>query len=43
MPLRPPFRVMVVGCGTPTLFDASDADRGEIFLSRFKQLGRPTG
>jgi hypothetical protein len=38
MPLRPPFRVMVVGCGTPTLFDASDKDRCEIFLPRFKQI-----
>jgi len=38
MPLRPPFRVMVVGCGTPTFFDASDEERREIFLPRFKQI-----
>ena len=38
MPLRPPFRVMVVGCGTATFFDASDADRRDTFLPRFTQI-----
>jgi hypothetical protein len=38
MPLRPPYRVMVTGCGTPMFFDASDSERREIFLPRFRQM-----
>jgi hypothetical protein len=37
-PLEPPYRVMVTGCGTPMFFDASDSDRRETFLPRFKQM-----
>jgi hypothetical protein len=38
MPLNPPYRVMVTGCGTPTLFDAPDEDRRNVFLPRFRQM-----
>ncbi len=35
---RPPFRVMVVGCGTSAFVDASDADRADVFLPRFGRM-----
>jgi hypothetical protein len=37
-PLRPPFRIMIVGCGTPRFFDASDEERAQIFLPRFGRM-----
>jgi hypothetical protein len=38
MPLNPPYRVMITGCGTPGMFESSDEDRRSIFLPRFKQM-----
>lgn len=38
MPLHTPYRIMVVGCGTTTWCEASDAERTEVFLPRFKQM-----
>jgi hypothetical protein len=38
MPLNPPYRVMVTGCGTPTLFDAPNEERRDVFLPRFRQM-----
>ena len=38
MPFRTPYRVMLVGCGTPAFFEACDSERMEIFLPRFKQM-----
>src|SRR4051812_12533834 len=38
MPLKPPYRVMIVGAGTRTFFEATDEQRLEEFLPRFKQM-----
>ncbi len=38
MPYSPPYRIMVVGSGTSTYFEASDRDKKEIFLPRFMQM-----
>jgi hypothetical protein len=38
MPLNPPYRIMITGCGTPTLFAATNEERKEVFLPRFKQM-----
>jgi hypothetical protein len=38
MPYAPPYRVMLVGCGTPRFFEATDEERLETFLPRFKQM-----
>ncbi len=38
MPYQAPFRVMLVGSGTRAFFDASDEERLQIFLPRFKQM-----
>ncbi len=38
VPLRRPYRVMVVGCGTQTFFGASEADKESLFFPRFKQV-----
>lgn len=38
MPYRPPYRVMLVGSGTPAFFEATDQERLEVFLPRFKQM-----
>lgn len=37
-PLVPPLRIMIVGCGTPAFFDASDEERAELFLPRFRRM-----
>jgi hypothetical protein len=37
-PYRPPYRVMIAGCGTSMPFASSDEERREIFLPRFKQM-----
>lgn len=38
MPYRSPYRVMLVGCGTRAFFEATDEDRRQVFLPRFKQM-----
>jgi hypothetical protein len=38
MPLNPPYRVMLVGCGTPAFFAATNEERLTVFLPRFKQM-----
>src|SRR3954463_9145633 len=38
IPLNPPYRIMITGCGTPTLFAATNEERKEVFLPRFKQM-----
>lgn len=38
MPYQAPWRIMVVGTGTAAFFDASDADRADVFFPRFKQM-----
>lgn len=38
MPYRAPYRVMLVGSGTRAFFDATDEERLEVFLPRFKQM-----
>ena len=38
MPLKPPYRVMIVGAGTRAFFEATDEQRLEEFLPRFKQM-----
>ena len=37
-PLHPPYRVLLTGCGTPMFFDATDDERRDVFLPRFKQV-----
>lgn len=38
MPYRAPYRVMVVGTGTAAFFDATNTQRKEVFLPRFRQM-----
>ena len=38
MPYNSPYRIMVVGSGTPGFFDASDTERSSVFFPRFKQM-----
>lgn len=38
MPVNPPYRVMVVGCGARAFFEATDEERKEVFLPRFKEV-----
>ena len=38
IPLRRPFRVMIVGCATTAFFAASEAEKTTRFLPRFKQV-----
>ena len=37
-PYQSPYRVMVVGSGTSRFFEATDQERLEVFLPRFKQV-----
>ena len=37
-PLRRPHRIMIVGCGTTAYFTASEDEKTERFLPRFKQV-----
>ena len=38
MPYKSPYRVLVLGCGTAAWAEATDAERTEVFLPRFKQM-----
>ena len=38
VPLRRPYRVMVVGCGTETFFAAGEDEQQVRFFPRFKQV-----
>lgn len=38
MPYQTPYRIMVVGTGTAAFFDATNAQRTEVFLPRFRQM-----
>jgi hypothetical protein len=38
MPYKPPYRVMLVGAGTRAFFQATDEERRDVFLPRFKQM-----
>jgi hypothetical protein len=38
MPSQAPSRIMVVGTGTAAFFDATNAQRTEVFLPRFRQM-----
>ena len=38
MPYAPPHRVMLVGAGTRAFFEATDEERKDVFLPRFKQM-----
>ena len=38
VPLRRPYRVMVVGCGTESFFAAGEDEQQERFFPRFKQV-----
>jgi hypothetical protein len=38
MPYTPPHRVMLVGSGTPHFFEATDEERKDVFLPRFKEV-----
>ena len=40
MPVNPPYRVMVVGCGARAFFEATDEERLAVFLPRFKGMIR---
>ena len=38
MSFQPPYRAMLVGCGTDAWLNASEAERAEVFLPRFIQV-----
>ena len=38
VPLRRPYRIMVVGCGTPGFFSASEEEKETVFFPRFRQV-----